>query len=220
MRCRLALLATAALACCAAPPPQAYVGGSPYAGGSAGLGRNASGESCMQQPLANGTTVDIFCGKWLQPSGTVTKLGPGGPDMLPALATAGKWRTSLDQRVACEPPQAGTILGGQPAEILACKRKVGGWPLVAMVASVDGTLYSADGILPAAAVLQRAIAVMSGRATPESAASLPRSGTDALLASRMAAQAFSAGDIGQYDELMAAGLRANQGESFVAAEQA
>ena len=36
----------------------------------------------------------------------------------------------------------------------------------------------------------------------------------------LAAQAFSAGDIGQYQQLMLAGSRANLAESFVAAERA
>lgn len=221
MRCSWGLLlATALLASCAVPPRAVYVGGSPYGEGAVGIGSNASGEACTQQPLAGGGAVDIFCGKWLQPSGSVARLGAGSPDTLTSLATSGTWRTSLDQSVTCEPPRAGAILSGQPAEILLCRRKVGGWPVVAMLASVDGTVYSAHGILPVAAVLERAIAVMSGRATPDSAGSLPRSGAEALVASRLAAQAFSAGDVSEYDQLMAAGLKANQAESFVAAEQA
>ena len=46
------------------------------------------------------------------------------------------------------------------------------------------------------------------------------SAADALLASRLAAQAFSSGDVGQYDALMAAGTRANLADNPAAAEQA
>ena len=46
------------------------------------------------------------------------------------------------------------------------------------------------------------------------------SGADALLASRLAAKAFSSGDIGQFDALMAAGTRANLADNPAAAESA
>ena len=50
---------------------------------------------------------------------------------------------------------------------------------------------------------------------------LPRhSAADALLASRLAAKAFSSGDIGQFDGLMAAGTRANLADNPAAAESA
>ena len=48
----------------------------------------------------------------------------------------------------------------------------------------------------------------------------PSSAADALLASRLAAQAFSSGDIGQFDALMAAGTRANLADNPAAAESA
>ena len=46
------------------------------------------------------------------------------------------------------------------------------------------------------------------------------SAADALLAQRLAAQAFSSGDVGQFDELMTAGTRANLADNTGAAETA
>ena len=43
------------------------------------------------------------------------------------------------------------------------------------------------------------LGVLAGRVTPEQAVSLPRSGAEALFASRLAAQSFTAGDVGQYE---------------------
>ncbi len=219
MRRCLALLACFWLGSCSGPPQEAYLGSSRYGFQPVGIGRNASGEECTQQARSSGSGVDVFCGKWQQPSGGVTRLAPGGADGLAGLATSSRWRSALDERFACEPRRSSTVLE-QPAQILICTRRVGGWPELAMLISIDGTIYAAEGILPTAPVLERSVAVLSGRATPAQAQSLPRSGADALLASRLAAQAFRAGDIGQYDDLMAAGSRANLAESFVAAEQA
>ena len=41
-----------------------------------------------------------------------------------------------------------------------------------------------------------------------------------MFAARLAAQAFSAGDVGQYEALIQAGTRANLAESYAEAEQA
>ena len=87
---------------------------------------------------------------------------------------------------------------------MQCRRRIGGWPQVALVAAVDGRLYEADGILPTLAVMERSIAVQSGRISASSVA-LPQSAADTLLASQLAARAFSAGDVGEYQRLMALG---------------
>ena len=71
----------------------------------------------------------------------------------------------------------------------------------------NGTIWYADGVLPAAQVMERSIGVLAGVARADAVA--PTSGADALLASRLAARAFSSGDVGQFDTLMAAGTRAN-----------
>ena len=106
---------------------------------------------------------------------------------------------------------------GVPAEVLACTQRFGGWPHVALVSVINGTAYYADGVLPALPPMQRAIGVMSGRIAPSDAGQTPVAASDQILAQRLAAQAFSSGDIGHYEALMALGTKANQEENFPAA---
>jgi len=212
----LALLA-ALLASCTGPPPDAYVHGTSRSGQAASIGRNAAGEACVGQP-AGAAELDIFCGTWVQPSAHVGRAQPGSPTELTAFATSGPWRTGLERRFLCGPPTTTSILGGSAAVVLQCTRRVGGWPQVALAADVGGTAYYADGILPALPVMERGIGVLSGRIQPGGPA--PASEVDTLFAARLAAQAFSSGDIGHYDDLMTAGTIANLAENYAAAEQA
>jgi hypothetical protein len=66
----------------------------------------------------------------------------------------GLWRTWLDQRVTCAAPQATTLAGGVPARLLACTRKNGGWPHVALVAAGSDGPVLADGVATAAPVME------------------------------------------------------------------
>ncbi len=207
-----------ALTACAVPPPEAYTGGSAGLGARFAIGANASGEACTQQGGA-GRSADVFCGTWTQPSAHIAAIGPAQPGDLPSLAASSPWRTGLDARLLCEAPRPTTVLNG-PALILNCVRKAGGWPQVALVTVVNGTAYGADGIQPALPVIPRAIGVLSGTVSAEAAPALPQQGADALLASRLAAQAFKAGDVGQFEQLIQAGTRANLAEAFAPAEQA
>ncbi len=214
------LLVAWLLAGCQAPPPEAYVRSAqattarPVA--QVSIGKNSVGEDCTQQ--AEGQSADVFCGTWQQPSARVRSGGPGNSGDLAQRATAGQWRTGIDSRYHCDPPTATTILGGNPAELMQCTRLVGGWAHVAMVALVNNTIWYADGVLPAAQVMERSIGVLAGVARADTVA--PSSGADALLASRLAAKAFSSGDVGQFDTLMAAGTRANLADNPGAAESA
>ena len=72
--------------------------------------------------------------------------------------------------------------------------------------------------MPAAQVMERSIGVLAGVMRADAAP--PSSDADALLASRLAARAFSSGDVGQFDQLMAAGTRANLADNPGAAETA
>ncbi len=207
------------LAGCAKPPPSAYVGGAASAAQGEGisLGANASGETCSQLPSGAEDTVDVFCGSWQQPAARIRADGSSADTTPMSAATAGSWRETIDLRYVCNAPVPTSILGGEQAVVLQCTRRVGGWPQIAMVASVDGRIYQAYGILPTLPVIERSIGVLSGRTTATSAA-LPPSAADALLAPQLAAHAFSAGDVGEYERLMSLGARANLAENFAAAE--
>jgi CHAT domain-containing protein len=221
MRAVLALLPLLMmLAGCATPPPDAYVGGAANGRAATALGQDASGEACNQLLGGRPDAADVFCGTWQQPAAEVRGGPQGGVDALMALATSGPWRQALDQRFVCQAPTRSSILAGQPALLLQCTRRIGGWPQVAMVVSVDGRTWLANGILPTLPVMQRSIGILSGRLGPVAAASLPPSAADALLANLLAARAFSAGDVGNFEALMVLGARANLAENFAPAEQA
>jgi CHAT domain-containing protein len=215
------LLGLGLLAGCEQPPPSAFFGGSSTtAGTGTGLGKNAAGEDCTAQSRGGGSASDIFCGTWTQPSAHIERGQAADAAALPGLATDSTWRAALNSRYVCSAPSATTILGAIPAVVMQCTRKVGGWPQLAMAASVDGTAYLADGILPSLPVMERGIGVMAGKVSATASSALPRSQADALFAARLAAQAFTAGDVGQYDQLMLAGTRANLAEDFVRSEDA
>ena len=215
----LALLGALLLAGCARPPASAYVEGgigSTTPSKQIAIGKNAVGESCTLQPAGAG--ADVYCGSWHQPSARVSEGGAIDAGQLVALATASPWRVGIDQSYLCRPPQATSILGGDPAELLNCTQRLGGWPHVALVARVRGRVWYADGVLPAAGVMQRAIGVRAGVLT--AGAAPPSSAADALLAQRLAARAFSSGDVGDFNRLMAAGTLANLADDPGAAEAA
>jgi len=209
---RLLPLALAALAGCAVPPPSAFVGGG--SGGGDPVGNNTVGEACTRQAAADGS-AEIFCGTWTQAS---ARLRPAGAEDINALARSSAWRSGLDARFACGEPRRTTILGGEPALLMECTRRTGGWPHLGLVASVGGSAWVADGVLPALPAMERAIGLSTGRARAEGAATA--SGAESLVADRLAARAFGSNDIGTYEALMAAGNRANQAENAAAAETA
>ena len=216
------LLLASWLVACDKPPADAYVASGIVATASAGqvsIGKNAVGEECTQAAadLPGGARkADVFCGTWTQPSATV-RSGDAGGDIA-QLATNSPWRKGIDNRFRCEAPTATTILGGQPAEMLQCTRLVGGWAHVAMVAQVSGKIWYADGVLPAAALMERSIGVLAGVTRADAAP--VSSAADALLATRLAAQSFGSDDVGKYDALMKAGTRANIADNLASAETA
>ena len=213
-------LLTVSLVSCDTPPHDAYVESSvaTRTEGQVAIGKNAVGEECTQATIdANGSTpgADVFCGTWTQPSASVRA---GSPGDITQLVANSPWRTSINDRFACQAPTTTTILGGQPAQLLQCTRRVGGWAHVAMVAQVAGKTWYADGVLPAASLIERSIGVLAGvtraDATPVSSAA------DALLATRLASQSSGSNDVGKYDALMKAGTRANIANNHASAETA
>jgi CHAT domain-containing protein len=210
-------LVVALLAGCAVPPPSAFTGSGGAAGGEP-VGNNTVGEACTRHVSADGG-AELYCGTWQQPSARIRPAGRAGGAELESLASGGSWRAGLDARFACGAPRATTILGDSPALLMECTRRAGGWPHLALVASVGGTAWLADGALPALPAMERAIGLATGRARPEGSAAAA-SGAEALIAERLAARAFGANDIGTYEALMASGSRANQAENAAAAETA
>ena len=210
----------ASLAGCTTPPEAAYVSGgqSSRTEGGLALGKNASGEDCTQQNLGEG--ADVYCGTWLQPSARVRRPPPGSPASAAEVAANGPWRIGLDQRYACQAPAPTTVLGSEPALLLQCARRVGGWAHIALVATVGGRVWLADGVQPSLPVMERAIGVLSGRLPATAAASAAQGGAaQRLITERAAARAFSSGDVGEYDRLVRVADDANRTEDFSGAEK-
>lgn len=200
---------------CTAPPPTAYVQASISANPELALGKNDAGESCALQRI--GGRANIYCGDWSQPSAHVQDGGVVSAGGLSGLAARGALRARLESAYSCQAPHLKDILNGVPAEIFACTQRLGGWPYVFLITQINGQVYYADGVQPALPVMQRAIGVMSGEIKADSAAHVSVMQSDDLLAQSMAAHAFSSGDVGQYNDLMALGEQANQAEDFPAA---
>ena len=215
---RLAILLLA-LAGCQRPPASSFVHGTSIDRPSeqTALGVNAAGEACVQQP-AGDRGADVFCGTWQQPSARIEFGGAGGEAEMAAIAREGPWRTNIDARMQCEAPVRTSILGGSPALLLSCASRQGGWPQVAMVAEVNGSIWRGDAVLPAATVMERSIGDLSGMSRAGSAP--PGSQADGLLARRLASRPFTASDVGAFDQLMTAGTRANLADEPADAEAA
>jgi CHAT domain-containing protein len=212
------LALVAAIAGCATPPPEAYytaVGndGAP----SVALGNNAAGEPCTESEISPGREYALYCGTWKQPSARLTK-GPAATEAeLTALATTSRWRQGLDSNLDCGAPTQSTILGG-PALLLRCSRRLEGFPQTAFVVLLDGHAWFADGVPPASPVLERAVALNSGRITAASLGSVVES--PGLAAERLASRGGSADDLATYQSLLRTAVRANLAGEFAAAEAA
>lgn len=220
LRMIASLVLFAALAACSTPPDSAYVAGSQSGRSEGGIavGKNATGEDCSQQNIGEG--ADVYCGTWTQPSARVRRPPPGSPTGLTELASAGPWRQGLDQRYSCQPGTPTTILGSEAAVLMQCTRRVGGWAHLALVATVGGRTWLADGVQPSLPVMERAIGVLSGRLPATAAASEAVGGAaQRLLAERAAERAFSSGDVGDYDRLVRVADDANRTEDFAGAEK-
>ncbi|MBY0330445.1 MAG: CHAT domain-containing protein, partial [Acetobacteraceae bacterium] len=227
----LAALAGFALAACTTPPPEAYVAGTARASAGTPAGPDAKGEACIAQSGARPPTElpvavahEVFCGGWTQPAARVVRLrGSSDAAQLDALANGGLWRTWLDQRVICAAPQATTLAGGTPARLLACTRRAGGWPHVALVTVGPEGPVLADGVATATPVMER---LATGRSSGGGATAAGAGGAQARSAGleiavrRLAADAFSANDVGRYEQLMQLGRELNQADNFAAAEDA
>lgn len=205
------------LAGCARPPASSYeTAGDAASGNAAGatlaLGKNSSGEICTAHRDADG--AQVYCGSWSQPSAEVSKGPAGSPSTLGTLVRTGDWRAGLEQRYACGNPKSTRVLGKYPGEVLLCTQRIGGWPHVALAALISGRVWYSDGVQPAFLVMQRAIGVVSGVVTADEASAMTASISNRQLADRLAAEAFTSGDIGQYGKLMSLGNRANQAEDY------
>jgi CHAT domain-containing protein len=205
-----------AIASCASPPPSAYVSSKTKAhAASVPVGKNAAGETCTQDGHPGDAETAVYCGTWQQPSARVVLDSHPGADLRTIAATS-SWRDGLDRRFDCNAPAAGTILGRDPAMVLSCTTRQGGWPEVAVAAEAGGRIWLADGVRPALPAIERSIGILSGEVAPSAAATQEVSA--GLTAQRLAAQAFSSSDIGNYNDDLFAATQANLSGNYADAE--
>ena len=213
---RACVLACTLLAGCARPPQSAYVGGK--ASADISLGTNSVGEACTQTSGSAVHETNILCGSWDQPAARILQGGRADASQLPSLATSSAWRTGLETRLECASGAQNTVILGQPALLLHCTRRLGGWPQVALVTVIGGTAYYADGVEPSLPAIERSIGVLSG--TLQGAAVTQHQISPALAAQRLAANAFSASDVGQYEAWIKTASSANRAGNYADAESA
>ncbi len=215
------------LAACTEPQPDAYVTRSGAAVAGEPAGTDARNENCQVQP---GRAVpadrpvlrarEAYCGGWTQPAARVIELsGSASEADLDAIAASGLWRSWLDQRVTCSAPTRTTIAGGGSARLLACTRRTGGWPHVAIVTAGPSGPVVADGVATSLPVIERLATGRTGGGGTAAGAG-GRSAALELAVARLSADAFGASDVGRYEQLMALGRDLNQTENFAAAEDA
>ncbi len=210
------VLSVALLAGCQRPPPTAYIGGKATANIS--LGANTVGEACTEQAGNGGYETDILCGSWDQPAARVVAGGPASSADLSALVTTSSWRAGLDRAVSCPGAPTSTEVLGQPAMLLSCTRRIGGWPHVALATVIGGRVYYADGVSSSLPVMERAIGVQSGVLQGEAASQHQIS--PALAAQRLAASALSASDLGRAETSLDTAASANRAGDYAEAETA
>jgi CHAT domain-containing protein len=210
------LLAGILIAGCVRPPQSAYVGGK--ASADISLGTNSVGEACTQAAGAAAHETDVLCGSWDQPAARILQGDAANAAQLPSLVSNSPWRNGLDARLECPAgPQSAVILG-QPALLLHCTRRLGGWPQIAIVTVVGGKAYYADGVEPSLPAMERSIGVLSGML--QGAAVTQHQISPALAAQRLAANAFSASDVGQYEGWIKTASSANRAGNYADAESA
>lgn len=195
-------------------------GGAPVGPGQASgpAGQTTGGEDCAWRQAAStgGSTYEIVCGAWRDPSARVTGApAVSGSAALMQAVSSGTWREDINARAVCEPPQPTRILGDVEAVAMQCRRRNGGVPHLALAASVGGRTWFADGVAPSLPAIEATIASLSGR-------SVPGGGTAdrAALLALAARGNFGTGDIQRYQNLMRVGAHNNIEENFVAAEDA
>ena len=183
-------------------------------------GQTRAGEPCAYLPVTSEANlrarqvVDIKCGTANDPVARVYQFD-GATDRagLSAWVNAGPWRTMVDGRAFCERASVAT-LAGQPAALLACSRRSGGVPHVAVATSRGGSTFLGDGLSTAAPAIEATIAALSGGGPAPGRTSA----INASLGGRFGT-VYNASDADRYQVLMRVGARHNIEEEYAAAEK-
>ncbi len=197
--------------------------------GAIPVGENLAGEPCRAR-LARTPPPDpavlrsyeVFCGRWEQPSGQVFEVAASGNASVDArqLAQAGWWRSDLESRMACRPPEPARMLDGSDARLLACTFRRGGWAYFGMTGAQGSSVFLAEGIPAALPPIEAAIAIAAGRSAPAPVAQGGRlSAAAEQMQARLGTSLYGGGDIQDYQSLLALAQYFNTVKAFAAAEE-
>jgi CHAT domain-containing protein len=220
-------VAQLALGGCQSLPPAAVASdlGAPGQDGTA-VGNNQVGEACEYRPdtmrdvdLDASHAYGVWCGSWRQPSGHIYEAQQRreGAAQLSEVATASLWRSYLNERDTCEAPASTSILDNVPAVLMQCTEHNGGWPHVAIAATLGGKTYLTDGVPSAVPAIEATLASLAGRPIVDGGG---RSAAGRLIDQHFAAEPFGSGDLDRYFGLMRLGDSRNAVDDFAGAEDA
>jgi CHAT domain-containing protein len=189
------------------------------------VGNDLAGEPCKAtqssdiiNALGASKVLDLKCGNWSKPSGHLNEVPTqASAEDVKNLAVSGAWRSDLDAKLICQPPQQTAILNGIPAQWLRCARRNGGLPHVAFVASAGGKVYFVDGLPPSQPALERLIGQLAGIVQANSAESATSSSAVELLKEQFNGKLVGNADRAQYDRLMQLGRGFNNEGSYAQA---
>lgn len=175
-----------------------------------------------EEPLIADDTIDrqyqIYCGRWEHASGSIFKVNTSNSNQnLEQWGTTGLWPDWLSKHAYCDKSSKQNILVSHSALIFNCKLRNGGWPYLALITYVDGSIYLADGIPAVESVLEDGIGILSG-VKPR----LPTA--EAAQHKRVAKfsrekEIYSADDIHNYYQMMRAGQFYNSIKDFKTAAE-
>lgn len=201
------------------------LGGGSEAAGPVPVGKDLVGEACTTYP-APPTEVHgigdrmqlVKCGTWTYPSARIFELGRNEP--VATLAQNGAWRSFVSERMVCDNGQPTTILSGDPAVMLSCKLRSGGWTFLALAADVDGKGYLADGIPAALPAIEQSILAMNGQLTAAGKHGVAsQSAAIRRLQQELQGHLFGSGDLQNYFALMQQGQYFDTTLDFADAEK-
>lgn len=186
---------------------------------------NLVGEKCriqritVEQQIADESIEsqhEIYCGRWEHASGSIFKLHDGVIEKqnLETWTNKGWWSEWLSKHAYCDQSSMNSILDGHPVLILSCKLRNGGWPYLALITEVNGSIYLGDGIPAIETVLQEGIGVFSGVNAPTLATKDNGASKYQRFTNIPQDEIYSADDIRSYYRLMRSGQFYNSVKDF------
>ena len=185
---------------------------------------NLVDEKCRIQSVSKESgkvdeTVDrhyeIYCGRWEHASGSIFKVSDDSSEKtIQSWVKTGWWSKWLSHHAYCDQSNSNNILLDQPALILTCRLRNGGWPYLALITKVEGSFYLADGIPAIEQVLEQGIGVFSGLRQSSSESTNIVTSKYQRISQFSSKDIYSAGHIRSYYRLMKSGQFYNTVKDF------